>query len=1079
VVREGGIRHRLRWLALLACAGTSCAVSGAEMGGLLCPGASPQRRIVEVVPPKDKLIALRAGRGAWLIETEERGVDIGLVLRDGRAQDIATAESVPERAAWQFLVASGDRTREKFGIRLRPNPYSPNRGRVEVRLSCLDDQPLTRRHSLEELATVASELAESERDGIGLAKRTELREAALASLDAALPDLHESLLLGWAEHNAGFLLRRLGRMRDALPRLEHATAEWKKAGYDDRALWAEYQAAMTRIALAQYGAAGVSLVGVIASAHVIGDIHLEGNARNDACLVRRYQSDYTGALACYDTALRILFDAEEPASFLNAALNRAQVEKLLGRSAQSKSTIEQACLHLAARAAPSGDRMRCALARASQQLDRGRMDQAITGFDEALKLAEVRDDIFWRGTLLLNLADARRLNGENGAATALLDRAARLFGENDLPERSAAAWIALSRLDRDIGDRAARKAHLATARALYDTIGGGLDRSRVRIEQARDALADGDVDEARRVLADAEKLMPNDVAAPLAAELALAQAELMIAEARPAEAIRLIAPKLEALEASSLGLGFDARRLLARAHVEEGADAAALEVLDEGILRALRLAGHIGHPLLRRALAGEARKLVETYLAIALGDRPESAAPQKVLAALTRVDAVRAPVWEGFRQIASGLAQQSNARREYLLQWIDRTASNRVLAASPQLAMPGMAVPSDIDAAVLELDAIEAGSNALASTTKTVDNAAATFSSANIVKLLDALPNDTAIIAYFAGRQRSYRFVVRASSLRADSIPGDDALSQTIGAWRDALASSLGSSAASTNESAAIASMVWPDLPQAISRVQIMSDGMLERLPFAALPSGDDWLIRRMTIEYLATLRVATAESAHASLEHIAVLADPVSAPNLSPIPATRSEISSVAEAFPHAHISVFAGADMSAASLRGVFDGSYDIVHVASHAFADASRPEFGGILVSRTDDGKGAGVFTWRDLLARPLNAGIVTLGACGSGTGPLDRTEGALSLARAFAYGGAHHVVASRWDVDDFASATLMSAMYAALARNASVDEALALAQRSMLTSRRYSAPRYWAPYFELKGNSAETNGSVGSP
>lgn len=94
--------------------------------------------------------------------------------------------------------------------------------------------------------------------------------------------------------------------------------------------------------------------------------------------------------------------------------------------------------------------------------------------------------------------------------------------------------------------------------------------------------------------------------------------------------------------------------------------------------------------------------------------------------------------------------------------------------------------------------------------------------------------------------------------------------------------------------------------------------------------------------------------------------------------------------------------------------------------------------------------------------LDADLVTLSSCGSGTGQTPAGEGVLSLARAFQYAGARSVVASLWDIPDRSTALLMQRFYAGLARGLDKDEALRRAQLALLRQPETSPPFYWAAH-----------------
>ena len=85
-----------------------------------------------------------------------------------------------------------------------------------------------------------------------------------------------------------------------------------------------------------------------------------------------------------------------------------------------------------------------------------------------------------------------------------------------------------------------------------------------------------------------------------------------------------------------------------------------------------------------------------------------------------------------------------------------------------------------------------------------------------------------------------------------------------------------------------------------------------------------------------------------------------------------------------------------------------------------------------------------------------------------GPGVRGEGLMGLSRAFLHAGARQVVASLWNVNDEATATLMIHFYTALLRDhLPPTAALRRAQLAVRADPRTAAPYYWAG-FELQGD-----------
>ena len=93
---------------------------------------------------------------------------------------------------------------------------------------------------------------------------------------------------------------------------------------------------------------------------------------------------------------------------------------------------------------------------------------------------------------------------------------------------------------------------------------------------------------------------------------------------------------------------------------------------------------------------------------------------------------------------------------------------------------------------------------------------------------------------------------------------------------------------------------------------------------------------------------------------------------------------------------------------------------------------------------------------------------MSACETGLGKEKRGEGVIGLTRAFMYAGVPRIVASLWEVDDFATAELMKRFYAGmLQRHLSPAAALRAAQMELSHDSRWAAPYYWAG-FTIQGD-----------
>jgi CHAT domain-containing protein/tetratricopeptide (TPR) repeat protein len=146
-----------------------------------------------------------------------------------------------------------------------------------------------------------------------------------------------------------------------------------------------------------------------------------------------------------------------------------------------------------------------------------------------------------------------------------------------------------------------------------------------------------------------------------------------------------------------------------------------------------------------------------------------------------------------------------------------------------------------------------------------------------------------------------------------------------------------------------------------------------------------------------------------------------------------------------------------------------YRIVHFATHGLVNSEHPELSGLVLSLVDQqGRPKdGFLQLQDIYNLSLPADLVVLSACQTGLGKDIRGEGLMGLTRGFMYAGAARLLVSLWDVDDLATAQLMSRFYRELlTRGRPPAAALRAAQISIAKEKRWQAPFYWAA-FVLQG------------
>ena len=144
-------------------------------------------------------------------------------------------------------------------------------------------------------------------------------------------------------------------------------------------------------------------------------------------------------------------------------------------------------------------------------------------------------------------------------------------------------------------------------------------------------------------------------------------------------------------------------------------------------------------------------------------------------------------------------------------------------------------------------------------------------------------------------------------------------------------------------------------------------------------------------------------------------------------------------------------------------------ILHLSTHGKADDRLGDYAYLAFGMPNAQGTFEKLYARDLYNLSLNADLVVLSACETGIGKLQRGEGVVSLARAFAYAGAKSIVTTLWKVSDEQSKNLMSSFYKYLSKGKDKDEALRLAKLDFLKANEKRTellhPFFWASFIGI--------------
>jgi CHAT domain-containing protein len=393
------------------------------------------------------------------------------------------------------------------------------------------------------------------------------------------------------------------------------------------------------------------------------------------------------------------------------------------------------------------------------------------------------------------------------------------------------------------------------------------------------------------------------------------------------------------------------------------------------------------------------------------------------------------------------------------------------------------------------------------------------------------LDNDTILLEYVLGDERSYVWVATRSSLFSYELPPRKEIETAARKLHELIASRqmiYGEPVSTRAERQSKADAQIPSQTDLLSklilgplagklekkRLLVVADGALQYVPFQMLTAPETgYLVQKYEIVNLPSastlaLLQSTAANRKPAVKSVAVLADPVFevddprvASNIKNIKRPRSNdvhlavrdagvspdgvqiprlIASAAEAdgiiaaAPWYTAFKAVGFDANREIVLGSQLANYRIIHFATHGLINSERPELSGIVLSLFDsEGQPQnGFLRLHDIYSLHLPADLVVLSACSTGLGKDVRGEGLIGLTRGFMYAGASGVIASLWKVDDDATAELMKHFYEALFQKGMAPAAaLRYAQLTLAQNKRWESPYYWAG-FVIQGQYSET-------
>jgi tetratricopeptide (TPR) repeat protein len=704
----------------------------------------------------------------------------------------------------------------------------------------------------------------------------------------------------------------------------------------------------------------------------------------------------------------------------------------------------------------------------------GEFDRAQTLHAEALALFAARGDDSQKARELAALAAIQFRSGNVDRALATIESALPLYESTNDHDGYVSALRLAGNAAATLGRHALAISYLRNAR-IHDPNGITIDHTLVLL--AGELRLQGALGEAEQILSQVVSSLNDSTRADALQE----RARLRQRQGRDADALA----DLRAADAIYARLRLDFDRIdsssaLAGALLASGDLEGAGRAADTAVALETRIRVKAANPEMRARFLSASYAPYEALIEVELATKPRD--PEAIWRAFRTAEAIRA------RSLTDRLAHGERGAPPATDPQIEnlRETVTALQVDLERRTRGGDAAEADllearrrIDEARAQLDARLLTSNVVeASNDFTIPEARATVQA--------ALPEDTAVLAYFVGDARTHVWLLTRKEMRHATIPGRSVLQDLVSAFIARQRSAI-KSADSTSTTLLGGVLVGVTA----KRLLVLPDGPLNGLPFAALPSprtpGRELLLDRFVITSAPSLALALHRAATQGREttRVAVISDPVYTPDdrrltaavstpsqyrgleehsdrLARLPYSAIEARAVRRAFDTADIIELTGFDATARRVIELPSRQLRVLHFATHALVRRDAPEQSALFLSEYSP-QGVPLSSDRltadDITRSGLRADVVVLSGCATGDGRELRGEGVLGLTYGFLANGSNAVVASLWPVEDALTARFMEEFYGAYRASGRAADALRVAQ---LRSRASVGTSVWSSF-----------------
>lgn len=331
----------------------------------------------------------------------------------------------------------------------------------------------------------------------------------------------------------------------------------------------------------------------------------------------------------------------------------------------------------------------------------------------------------------------------------------------------------------------------------------------------------------------------------------------------------------------------------------------------------------------------------------------------------------------------------------------------------------------------------------------------------------NTLDRNTGVLCYYRGADNQYVYLITKEDIYVHTFNADSNYNKRLHEYSEALNNFNLQQSTSLSGIGLILydSLVgcFKERLSGLKSLVIIPDENLLTIPFESFKMSDkEYLVEKYIISYHYALPLLNASSNNLSLKDELAFAPFASKSKnnnsvFMPLPASEKEIS----IFEKSHQLI----DTAATKEKFLQQApNSKAIHLATHAVVNYNNPENSFIVFYPQGKKESEYKLYANEIYNLALQkTNLIFLSACETGTGKRSISEGALSLARAFAFAGCPDIITSLWKAEDESTAYISQRFYYHSSEGNSYAEAMQKAKIDFLANPSFSqfhSPQYWS-------------------